>query len=316
MKVALLHLAGFGLLLCAAPSAGATERVGLAASSNAGDNDVIATVTVATPPDRRCHGRVRHAGLAARLPTLTTDGAGGGRWQWRVATGVPAGIWHVSVSCQLAVDKMVKRSAFRAAHGPRGQDGARRLVALGSMQAEGWHSEEVGSPTGGIGGGGENGYPEGQCTWWAKHMRPDLPLFPGTSGDADHWAQSARRAGLQVGSQAKPGAIVVFQPGQEGAGEHGHVAYVQSVNGALMTISEANYLNRPPGSTRTLHWPGRHFQFIYKSKTKPIDLGPPPPNTFRFEVFRTCLNGHCGLKRRQGPGTSFPTLGIPLPDGT
>ena len=298
-------------LMSAAPAA-ATERVGLTATSNAGDNDVIATVTIATPPDRACHGRVRHAGLTARLPTLTTDSTGGGRWQWRIATAVPAGIWHVSVSCQLSVDKMVKRTTFRASHGPRGH-GPVRLIALGSMQAEGWHSERKGP---GTGGGGEDGYPEGQCTWWAKHMRPDLPLFPGTSGDADHWAQSARRAGLQVGSQAKPGAIVVFQPGQEGAGEHGHVAYVQSVNGARMTISEANYLNRPPGSTRTLRWPGRHFQFIYKSKPKTIEVGPPPPNTFRFEVFRTCLNGHCGLKRRQGPGISFPTVGVALPDGT
>lgn len=304
----------FGLALLFAAPATATERVGLEATSNAGDNDVIATVTVATSPDRVCHGRVRHAGLSARLPALKTDSTGGGRWQWRVATAVPAGIWHVSVGCQLAVDKVVKRTTFTASHGPRGRQRPKRLVALGSMRAEGWHSEAVAGP--GIGGGGENGYPEGQCTWWAKHMRPDLPLFPGVSGDADNWAESAQRAGLQVGSRAKPGAIVVFQPGQEGAGEHGHVAYVESVNGARMTISEANYLNRSPGSTRTLRWPGRRFQFIYKSKPKPIEVGPPPPNTFRFEVFRTCLNGRCGLKRRQGPGTSFPTVGIPLPDGT
>lgn len=306
-----------GLLLWSAATAPAAERVGLHGTSNAGDNNVVATVTVATPPERSCHGRVRHAGLSAPLPTLRTDSTGGGRWQWRVATGVPAGTWHVSVSCQLSADKVVRNTSFRASHGPHPNRKPVRLIAVGSMQAEGWHSEDV-SESGGIGGGEEDGYPKGQCTWWAKLMRPDLPVFPGPSGDAERWAESARRANppLRVGTRAKPGAIVVFQPGQAGAGEHGHVAYVESVHGARMIISEANYLDTPPGHTRPLRWPGRHFQFIYESKTKPLAVGPPPPNTVRSYVFRTCLNGHCGLKRRQGPGTSFPVVGIPLPDGT
>ena len=247
------------------------------------------------------------------MPTLHTDRTGGGRWRWRVASGVSGGIWHVSVSCQLSIEKMVEHTAFHAAHGPRANLAPVRLIALGSMRAEPWHSEDVGSP-GGTGGGGEDGYPEGQCTWWARLKRPDIPVFPGRSGDADRWAESARRADppLQIGTRAKAGAIVVFQPGQEGAGEHGHVAYVESVHGGEMTISEANYLNTKPGHKRTLRWRGRHFQFIYESKPEPPRVELQPPNTFRFHVFRTCVNGHCGLKRRQGPGTSFATVGVAI----
>ncbi len=313
-----IALVCLGLPLWSAGPAAALETVGLHGASNAGDDDVVATVTVATSPGRSCHGRVRHAGLSAPLPILRTDHTGGGKWEWRVATGVPGGTWHVSVSCELSVEKVVKQATFRASRGARSQNAPSRLVATGSMRAEPWHSEDSEAKGGGIGGGGENGYPEGLCTWWARHMRPDLPVFPGPSGDAARWAESARRADppLQVGTRAKPGAIVVFQPGQEGAGEHGHVAFVESVHGSQMTISEANYLNTAPGHMRSVRWRGRHFQFIYASETKLPQLGPPPPNTVRSYVFRTCLNGHCGLKQRQGPGTSFPTVGELLPDGT
>src|SRR5947208_3177488 len=100
LMIAGLLILGFGLWSTA--SAVAVERVGLHGSANAGDNDVIATVAVATSPERTCHGRVRHDGLSASLPTLHTDHTGGGRWRWRVASGVSGGVWHVSVSCQLS----------------------------------------------------------------------------------------------------------------------------------------------------------------------------------------------------------------------
>lgn len=186
------------------------------------------------------------------------------------------------------------------------------------MRAEPWHSKQV---THGIGGGGrrdEDGYPKGQCTWWARLQRPDLPVFRGPAGDAAHWADSARRADppFKVGRKAKPGAVVVFQPGEAGAGEHGHVAYVEDVRGPQMVISEANFLDTKPGHKRPLRWRGKGFEFIYDREGKPDKPGLEPPNTHRYYVFRTCSNGTCGLKQRSGPSTTFPRVGVPLLDGT
>ena len=53
----------------------------------------------------------------------------------------------------------------------------------------------------------------------------------------------ARNAGLATGYQPKAGAIVVYQPGAQGAGWVGHVAYVTSVSadGYHFTVTEMNF---------------------------------------------------------------------------
>jgi uncharacterized protein YraI len=317
-------LAAFGLsALCVAAGlvlqspALAVQGVNLTANATAGDDDVIATVYVGTSPGRWCHGSIRLDGWWAPLPKLKTDGAGGGRWRWQVADNVPSGTWQAKVKCQLPGGAVIRKTTFRASHGRPTGKSVRGLIAPGSMRAEPWHAKDVGH---GIGGGGrdDGGYPFGQCTWWVRLKRPDIPVFPGPAGDAANWADSARRADppFEVGKRAKPGAAVVFQPGQAGAGEHGHVAYVEAVRGPRMTISEANFPGTKPGHLRTLQWRGKGFEFIYEGEEKRRNPGPQPPNTLRYYVFRTCTNGACGLRQRSGPGTSFPLVGVPLPDGT
>ena|GEM_PF-2517115 len=296
------------------------EQPIVTADANASDDDVIATVYVGTSAGRHCHGNVRSAGLAEPLPALQTDDTGGGRWRWKVADDVPAGRWRVRVTCRLVIGPSTEETSFQASYGHRTGRHPRSLAIPGSMRAEPWHSKRV---THGIGGGGgnrdEGGYPKGQCTWWARLRRPDLPVFPGPAGDAAHWADSARRADppFRVGKKAKPGAIVVFQPGEAGAGEHGHVAYVEEVRKSQMVISEANFLDTKPGHERSLRWRGQGFEFIYEREgKKPKPPGPEPPNSHRYYVFRTCANGTCGLKQRSGPATTFAQVGVPLLDGT
>ena len=82
--------------------------------------------------------------------------------------------------------------------------------------------------------GAGNGYFPGQCTWWAKHMRPDLP---NTLGNAGAWADSARAMGLPVDRTPAPGAIYVSR-----SGWYGHVGYVEAVNpdGSIVE-TEMNY---------------------------------------------------------------------------
>jgi surface antigen len=297
------------------PVAGAAEGVTVSGSASGGDDAVEATVYVSTSPGRVCNGRVRHAGETLRLPQLSTDPAGGARWRWTVGPDVRAGLWLAAVTCRLHHGEGTGRSSFRASAGAR--TGRHPVgLALGAVEAEPWHEEGSG---GGQGGGDEeDGYPRGQCTWWARKKRPDIPVFDGPSGDAKNWARSARKASpaFRVGEIAKPGAIVVFQPGQAEAGQNGHVAYVESVQGHEMKITEYNFARKDTKGFRELDWFGQHFQFIYRrGAAEPEEEGPTPPGAFRREVFRTCLNGSCGLTRHAGPARSFPSIAPTLAEG-
>ncbi len=109
---------------------------------------------------------------------------------------------------------------------------------------------------------GPNNFPYGQCTWWAAQSRPDIGA--NVIGNASSWLYSARASGLATGSAPRVGAIVVYQPGAQGAGWTGHVAYVTSVSGdgAHFTISEMNFPYW--GSvTRRSSWSGPGVGFIY-----------------------------------------------------
>jgi len=91
-------------------------------------------------------------------------------------------------------------------------------------------------------------FPIGQCTWWVATKRQ-----VGNWNNATDWLWQAKRDGYATGSQPRPGAI---------AWRVGHVAYVQSVSGSTMTVSEANYDRR--GSIRTITVPTNSYSsFIY-----------------------------------------------------
>jgi surface antigen len=90
-------------------------------------------------------------------------------------------------------------------------------------------------------------FPYGQCTYWAATKRPDIvrtALEKGIFGDWDAraWSRIASRAGYVLSHRPTPGAIAVWQPGVDGAGPPGHVAYVESVHpGGSYTVSEMNF---------------------------------------------------------------------------
>lgn len=75
---------------------------------------------------------------------------------------------------------------------------------------------------------GLNGYYEGQCTGYVASRR----YVPPGWGNASDWKYNAQRAGWTVSSTPVAGAI---------AWRSGHVAYVESVQGDMVTISEQNY---------------------------------------------------------------------------
>lgn len=99
--------------------------------------------------------------------------------------------------------------------------------------------------------GGPNAYDWGQCTWYVKNMRPDIGGYWGNAGYS--WIAEAQAAGFATGSAPRAGAVAV---------EAGHVAYVQSVSGGNVSISEMNYA----GGVGQVHYrtvPANEFEYIY-----------------------------------------------------
>ena len=90
-------------------------------------------------------------------------------------------------------------------------------------------------------------YPRGQCTFWVWSQRS-----VGQWNDASDWMWQAQRDGWSTGNAPKVGAI---------AWQYGHVALVESVNGATVSISEMNYVGFNVVSRRTV--PVSTFKYIY-----------------------------------------------------
>jgi len=67
-------------------------------------------------------------------------------------------------------------------------------------------------------------------------------------GNANQWLNNARKQGYQVDRQPTAGSILVTNESRIG-----HVAYIESVEGSTVTISEWNYKGRFKKSIRTLN---------------------------------------------------------------
>lgn len=101
-----------------------------------------------------------------------------------------------------------------------------------------------------------NSYALGNCTWYAKSRRPDLP---NNLGNANTWYSRAASMGWNVGLTPKKGAVATTT-----SGSLGHVAYVVgvSLDGIWVTISEMNYRGLYSMNTRTVHY--TEFRYIYE----------------------------------------------------
>lgn len=98
-----------------------------------------------------------------------------------------------------------------------------------------------------------NTYYAGQCTWYAKDRRPDLP---NNLGNADTWADRAAAQGWRVDGAPEVGDIGMTRA-------YMHVVYVEAVNGdGSVTISEMNFVSEYVVSTRTA--PVSEFIYIHQ----------------------------------------------------
>lgn len=104
--------------------------------------------------------------------------------------------------------------------------------------------------TGALASSKGNLYTAGNCTWYVKSKRPDLP---NNLGNADTWVIRARSQGMPTGTTPRAGAV-----GQRGI----HVVYVERINSdGTITISEMNYRGLYKITWRTL--PANYFTYIY-----------------------------------------------------
>lgn len=105
-------------------------------------------------------------------------------------------------------------------------------------------------------GSAGNTYALGNCTWYVKSRRADIP---NNLGNANTWYSRARAQNWNVGLTPKKGAIATTT-----AGWAGHVAYVEgvSLDAQWVTISEMNYRGLYSMNTRTVHYTA--FTYIYE----------------------------------------------------
>lgn len=89
-----------------------------------------------------------------------------------------------------------------------------------------------------------NLYPWGQCTYYVKSKRADIP---NRMGNARNWFESAKRNGLETGNQARVGAVMVTAQGP-----YGHVAIVEGFSNGKMVISEMNFVGEGVVSQREI----------------------------------------------------------------
>lgn len=94
-----------------------------------------------------------------------------------------------------------------------------------------------------------NRYAWGYCTWYVYNKKPNIGSF---WGNAANWPNAARAAGFAVNNHARVGAIAV---------QGNHVAYVEAVNGSMITISEMNF-NGGIGVVNTRTVPAGSFVYI------------------------------------------------------
>ncbi|MDP9211683.1 MAG: CHAP domain-containing protein [bacterium] len=127
-----------------------------------------------------------------------------------------------------------------------------RDAAAGIVQATGGNSASASSGGGGgspqpvFGGHGGNPYPWGQCTWYVYSQ-----TGRGQNGNAGTWGAGSSTPGV--------GKIMIWSPGEQGAGGAGHVGLVIGVSGNNVTIRHMNWNGPGVVSTGTFRSTGKFY---------------------------------------------------------
>jgi surface antigen len=114
--------------------------------------------------------------------------------------------------------------------------------------------------------GSSNVFPFGQCTWWADQRYYQLHgLFVPwrTNAIAANWVNRAHEFGWHVSDTPIVGAIMVLQPGVQGAYSAGHVGVVEDLlEDGSVVASSMNWGSHPTMVTEHQFHPGPGVAFI------------------------------------------------------
>ena len=119
------------------------------------------------------------------------------------------------------------------------------LIDAGSLSDYPWNNSNCAMwgyiSTGGADGNGGDGYGYGcrQCASYAAWRIAKETGVYYRWGNAVNFTQNAINAGYQEGPPM-PGSIAIMDPAKAGQG-YGHVAWVEAVNGNMVTVSQYNY---------------------------------------------------------------------------
>jgi surface antigen len=303
-------------VLALASSASASLGPSIGTLVDASDTQLHVRLDVNADSRAVCRAEVLAHHASLRLPALRLGSTGAAQWSWSVPAAAPRGFWVARVTCKTGGTTASTSRRFEVATRSRRHEHS--LIVAKTLRLQ---QLAPSSSKGGFGAAG-NPYEFPECTWYAWSRRTDLPRF---AGNALSWAADARADGIPTGTMPVAGAIAVFQPGQDGAfPPYGHVAYVESVSGGAMTISEMNwgstYAERSHVHYRTLAWAGVAFIYGGPARNGPGSPTPAPPSTvpapsqpagtFVHHVYHTCANGACGLRVHTAPSLSSPVVAI------
>ena len=174
----------------------------------------------------------------------------------RTRRGTPPGKRSLTVDCPAAGDQIAYAVVVQRRKGPAARHRKIQLLArpIGPpLPGPNEAAQEALQRWARDGAAILEGFRSGQCTDWAAQKRPDviervmeaewaaesrhLEPPPPLAG-AQEWPISAAAVGFSISDYPRPGALVVWREGVEGAiSGSGHVGYVESVSPAGLTFS-------------------------------------------------------------------------------
>jgi surface antigen len=209
-------------------------------SSRAGSNEVA--VVAESVSGAKCALDVRVGRVVKSFPGAPTTPAGTVTWRW-LSTGVPSDVpWEFTATCRLG--SWWSRRRTDAELGFPSQGGALVTSPSTVSMLPGASCDLQGVCF------ADDPFPVGECTWYVAGRRPDLLSV--VHGSAGGWLEQAR-GHVPEGWLPVAGAVAVWLPYHDGAGEDGHVAYVAAVSAGRVLVDDSNWLLTPTGPGRQIH---------------------------------------------------------------
>jgi hypothetical protein len=203
-----------------------------------------------TDPVRECRLTFRRNGRTVRASGWTSVTRSQLTWKWTVPSRARSLTWVLRATCKTDSGARSVNGTLRVRGSERGLRSAAahtiRAVRSGvPLRAGGQGSLDDGvipspTPVAPTPPPIRNRYPDGECTWWADQMRPEVTL--GSHGlDAYMWQEWAQNHGFRVDQSPVAGDLAVWGRWEGGSHELGHVAYVERVDAGGVYISEMNW---------------------------------------------------------------------------